>query len=90
MWFSSVVYRDRMWVLGGWSNGPSKNWGDVWHSRDGKEWTQLKSNVIWKERHEHSTYVFQDKICVAGGHAQPLSSEVWSLELPRDFGKGGE
>ena len=53
LWFSSVVYRDRMWVLGGWSNGPSKNWGDVWHSRDGKEWTQLKSNVIWKERHEN-------------------------------------
>ena len=88
LWFSSVVHRDRMWVLGGWSNGPAKNWGDVWHSRDGKEWTQLKSNVIWKERHEHSAYVFQDKIWVAGGHAQPLSSEVWSLELPKDFGKG--
>ncbi|MBC8115984.1 MAG: galactose oxidase, partial [Candidatus Saccharimonas sp.] len=87
LWFSSVVHRDRMWVLGGWSNGPSKNWGDVWHSRDGKEWTQLKSNVIWKERHEHSAYVFQDKIWVAGGHAQPLSSEVWSLELPKEFGK---
>ncbi len=87
LWFSSVVYRDQMWVLGGWSNGPSKNWGDVWHSRDGKDWQQLKSNVTWKERHEHSTYVFQDKIWVAGGHAQPLSNEVWSLELPKSFGK---
>ncbi|WP_373649102.1 galactose oxidase [Schlesneria sp. DSM 10557] len=85
LWFSSVVYRDRMWVLGGWSNNPSRNWGDVWHSRDGKNWKELKSNVIWKERHEHSTYVFQDKIWVAGGHAQPLSNEVWSLELPKDF-----
>ena len=45
LWFSSVVYRDRMWVLGGWSNNPSKNWGDVWYSRDGKEWTQLQSKV---------------------------------------------
>lgn len=25
----SVVYRDRIWVLGGWSNNPSKNRGDV-------------------------------------------------------------
>ena len=74
-----------MWVIGGWSNGPSKNWGDVWHSRDGQEWRQLKSNISWKERHEHSTYVFQNKIWVAGGHAQPLSSEVWSLELPETF-----
>ena len=37
LWFSAVVYRDRMWVLGGWSNKPSKNWGDVWYSRDGKD-----------------------------------------------------
>lgn len=85
LWFSSVVYRDRMWVLGGWSNKPSTNWGDVWYSQDGKHWKQLKSDVIWKERHEHSAFVFQDKIWIAGGHAQPLSSEVWSLEIPRDW-----
>jgi hypothetical protein len=84
LWFSAAVYRDRLWVLGGWSNHPSKNWGDVWYSLDGKEWTELRSNVVWKERHEHSTYVFQDKLWVAGGHAQPLSNEVWSLALPRD------
>ncbi len=82
LWFSSVVYRDRMWVLGGWSNNPSKNWGDVWYSKDGAEWEQLKSDVIWKERHEHSAFVLNDKIWIAGGHARPLSSEVWSLEVP--------
>ena len=87
LWFSAVVYRGHMWVLGGWSNDPSRNWGDVWHSRDGKDWKQLKSVVVWKERHEHSAYFFQDKIWIAGGHAQPLSSEVWSLELPREWGK---
>ena len=85
LWFSSVTYRDRMWVLGGWSNNPSKNWGDVWYSKEGREWRQLKSNVIWKERHEHSAYVFKDKLWVAGGHAQPLSNEVWSLELSPTF-----
>lgn len=85
IWFSAVTYRNRMWVLGGWSNNPSKNWGDVWHSKDGKHWEQLKSEVCWKERHEHSAYVFQDKIWVAGGHATPLSSEVWSLEIPKGW-----
>lgn len=82
LWFSSVVYRDRMWVLGGWSNGPSRNWGDVWYSKDGKTWHELKAESRWKERHEHSAFVFQDQIWIAGGHAQPLSSEVWRLELP--------
>jgi len=87
LWFSAVTHRDRMWVLGGWSNNPSRNWPDVWHSRDGKTWTQLKTDVTWKERHEHSAYVFQDKLWIAGGHAQPLSNEVWSLALPRDFAR---
>jgi hypothetical protein len=85
LWFSSVIYRDHIWVLGGWSNNPSRNWGDVWYSKDGSTWHELKTQTRWKERHEHSAFVFQDQIWVAGGHAQPLSSEVWSLKLPNDF-----
>lgn len=77
-----LVYKDRLWILGGWSNHPGKNWNDVWYSKDGRQWTQIKSDVIWKERHEHSTYVFQDKIWVTGGHAKPLNNEVWTLEMP--------
>ncbi|WP_339728362.1 GDSL-type esterase/lipase family protein [uncultured Gimesia sp.] len=85
LWFSTVVYRDRMWVIGGWSNNPAKNKNDAWYSQDGKNWTQLKSNVVWKARHEHSAFVFQDKIWLAGGHAQPLNSEVWTLDVPKDW-----
>jgi hypothetical protein len=85
IWFSTVVYRDHMWMLGGWSKVPDQNWGDVWYSRDGKDWKELKSDIIWKARHEHSTYVHADRIWVAAGHARPLSNEVWSLELPRDW-----
>ena len=82
IWSSAVVYKEQMWILGGWSNNPSRNWGDVWHSKDGKNWERLQSKVTWKERHEHSVFVFKDKLWIAGGHAKPLSSEVWSLHLP--------
>jgi hypothetical protein len=85
IWFSAAVYRQRLWVLGGWSKEPARNWGDVWYSRDGKQWTELRSHTVWKPRHEHSTYVFRDQLWVAGGHAQPLSSEVWSLNVPADW-----
>jgi len=85
LWFSSVVYRDHIWVIGGWSNNPSQNWGDVWFSKNGRDWQRLESAAIWKERHELSAVVFQDRIWVIGGHAQPLSSEVWSLELPEEW-----
>jgi hypothetical protein len=85
LWFSSVAHRDRIWVLGGWSNHPARNWNDVWYSRDGRDWRRLESRVVWKERHEHSALVFDDRIVVAGGHAQPLSAEVWALALPPDW-----
>ncbi|MFN6108272.1 MAG: Gfo/Idh/MocA family oxidoreductase, partial [Planctomycetaceae bacterium] len=84
LWFSTATYRDRIWVLGGWSNNPSKNWGDAWYSADGKTWHQLETTRSWKERHEHSAYVFQDRLWIAGGHATPLSAEVWSIDIPAD------
>jgi len=82
MWFSTVVYRDRMWVLGGWSK-ENGNFGDVWYSKDGRNWSELKSDVIWSRRHEPSAFVFKDRIWVAGGYAEQLNSEVWSLEIPK-------
>ena len=90
LWFSAVTYRDRMWVLGGWSGNPNRNWGDVWFSKDGKDWAQVKSPTSWKERHEHSAYVFKDRLWIAGGHAQPLSNEVWSLDVSEEWLKAAE
>lgn len=84
LWFSGIVYRGQMWVLGGWSK-EHDNSGDVWHSQDGKTWHRLETKTCWKARHEHSVFVFQDKLWVAGGHARPLSNEVWSLSLPKDW-----
>lgn len=85
LWFSAATYRDRLWVLGGWSNNPSRNWGDAWHSADGRTWRKLETKTMWKERHEHSAYVFRDRLWIAGGMSPPLGSEVWSLHLPSDW-----
>lgn len=84
IWFSTVVYRDHMWLLGGWSF-PYKNWNDVWYSKDGKNWKEFKTEIIWSERHEHSAFVFKDKMWVAGGMVPPLVNDVWSLKLPLDW-----
>lgn len=87
LWFSAVVYRDRIWVLGGWSK-EDDNYGDVWHSADGRAWERLETATCWKARHEHSALVHRDRLWILGGHARPLSSEVWSIHLPEDFGAG--
>jgi len=84
IWFSTVVYRNRMWVLGGWSDGPSTNWNDVWYSSDGKHWHELKTETIWSKRHEHSAFVFQDKLWIVGGNEWPLVNDVWYLDVPQD------
>jgi hypothetical protein len=88
MWFSTVVYRDRMWVIGGWDEPGNK--GDVWYSKDGVNWTEFKSDVSWSTRHEHATMVFKDKIWVTAGAAEPdylVSNEVWSLFVPKRWFK---
>lgn len=87
LWFPAAVYRDRIWILGGWSNNPSTNHNDVWHSANGRDWEQLSTPSIWKPRHEHSAFVHNDHLWIAGGHAQPLSNEVWKLKLPAAWGK---
>jgi hypothetical protein len=84
LWFSCIVYRGRLWVIGGWSREHG-NFGDVWYSRDGVNWTELRSDVIWQARHEHSAFVFHDKVWVAGGYAEALNSEVWTLEIPEGW-----
>lgn len=85
IWFSTAAYRGYLWVIGGWSNNPYQNWGDVWYSRDGKHWAKLEASVSWRPRHEHSTYVFDDRLWVVGGFAEPLTNDVWSLQLPADW-----
>lgn len=85
LWFTSTVYRDRLWVLGGWSNNPSKNWDDAWYTADGINWTRLESSPVWKERHAQATFVFQDKLWIAGGMTPPLVNDVWSLTLPKKW-----
>ncbi len=85
IWFSNLVYRDRMWVLGGWSNNPSRNWNDVWVSRDGREWTEVRAANVWSPRHEQSAYVHQDKLWVVAGNPWPVTNDVWQLEVPQDW-----
>ena len=82
IWSSAVVYKDRMWILGGWSNNPSKNWNDVWYSANGKEWKQLLTKSVWSPRHEQSAYVFDGKIRIAGGNSWPCTNDVWQIEVP--------
>lgn len=81
IWFSTVVYNDYMWVIGGWSK-ETLNRNGIWYSADGLNWKRLALSNTWRARHEQSTYVHDGKIILAGGHADPLTNEVWELNVP--------
>ena len=81
LWFAQAVYRDHIWILGGWTP-ETGNFNDIWFTEDGKQWTEVKCDKIWKRRHQPAVYVFHDKLWIAGGHAKPVSNEVWSWQPP--------
>jgi hypothetical protein len=70
---TSVVFDNKIWVLGGFTY-PSLYHNDVWYSSDGVNWTQATANAGWSARCGHTSVVFDNRIWVlgAGGH-----SDVW-------------
>jgi hypothetical protein len=75
---TSVVYKKRMWVLGG-------NWGSnttesAWCSKDGITWEKATQQEFLK-RHGHTTTVFDNKMWVINGHDGYTSkNDIWVLE----------
>jgi N-acetylneuraminic acid mutarotase len=73
---TALVFRDRLWVLGGWGAGPLQ---DVWTSPDGVEW-QAVGDAPWPARKAHAGVVFKDRIWILGGGTggDEQASDVWS------------
>lgn len=70
----AVVFKDEMWLLGGWAHGPLMS--DVWKSKNGMDW-QYVTYAPWAGRHQFGAVVFKEKIWVVGGD---LLSDVWSSD----------
>jgi hypothetical protein len=89
----SLVFKDRMWLIGGWnpSEGfPRLTGNDVWSSTDGVDWRMDKpqtfrdasfdGNADWEGRHTAGYAVHGGKMWIVGG--DPLQGryqpDVWS------------
>ncbi len=80
-WFIAKVYRDKLWIIGGFDNRNSANFNDVWYTEDGKNWREFKSETKFSPRHEPTCYVFKDSLWVVAGNSWPLQNDVWRLTL---------
>lgn len=70
----SVVYSNRMWVIGGQDNRK-----DVWSSSDGVNWTQATAEAAFGVRYSHGCVVFSNKMWVISGVSTDgiSKNDVW-------------
>ena len=79
----SVVFRGRIWILGG-GGDVMKKYNDVWSSVDGINWVEESARpgviVGWLGRNGHSSVVFRNKIWILGGFTDMMGylDDVWS------------
>jgi leucine-zipper-like transcriptional regulator 1 len=73
---TSVVYDNKMWVIGGLGSGGYKN--DVYYSTDGAAWTAATTSAAFTGRYGHSSVVYGNKMWVICGlDPGMLKNDVW-------------
>jgi hypothetical protein len=78
----SVVFQDRMWILGGGTydtpRTPTRRfYNDVWSSADGVRWERHVEAAPWEPRQYHEVAVFDDRMWVLEGYAKVNRNDVW-------------
>ncbi|MGJ8660366.1 MAG: Kelch repeat-containing protein, partial [Cellulophaga fucicola] len=76
---STVVFNNKMWIIGGRDKVSSNYLNDVWYSTDGVTWTEATDSANFDGRHSHTSFVFDNKIWVIGGRDTNLDrlNDVW-------------
>lgn len=81
---TSVVFNDKIWVIGGQRFNAeifdAEILNDIWSSSDGINWKKEVDNAPFSKRYEHTSVVFKNKIWVIGGRGENHyeNDEVWS------------
>ena len=80
----SVVFQNRMWILGGGTYDtpatPDRNfYSDAWCSADGATWQQRLESAPWAPRQYHEVAVFDGVMWVMEGYARDSGNrrDVW-------------
>jgi len=73
---TSVVYDNKIWVIGGHAeiNDNYICYNDVWYSTDGVEWTQATASAAFGKRYSHTSLIYDNKMWVIGG---AYYNDVW-------------
>ncbi len=76
--FGCVVFKNKIWVIGGVVPGSGPSFNDVWSSPDGNTWTQVTANAPWAARWGLAAVVGNGGIYIFGGVTAPgFANDVW-------------
>lgn len=76
---ASVVFNNKMWVIGGWDGKDGMLRKDVWSSADGITWNEKLHAAPFAARRKVTSLVFANKMWVIGGYNNlTLFKDVWS------------
>lgn len=87
---TTTVFKDTLWVIGGWING-KYNTNDVWNSTNGIDWKPVALQAIFPPRFGHTTTVFDNKLWAIGGRDNSKRfgdceyNDVWYSEDGRQW-----
>ena len=76
---TSVVFDNRMWIIGGSVNGNPRN--DVLWSSNGEVWTTVTSRNTFPPRKDHASVVFNGRMWIFGGRNDSKAyalNDIWS------------
>jgi len=83
---ASVVFNNKMWVLGGFDSGGWQD--DVWSSTDGVNWTEETNAAAWPDRAGNTLLVYDNTVWILGGNtAGGDVNDVWYTKETIGFTK---
>ena len=83
---TSVVFNDRLWVIGSLDYSLYAQ-NDVWSSSDGVNWTEATHMAAFPPRLSHASVVFANKLWIIGGRDETdngFKNDVWFSALPEN------
>ena len=76
---SSLVYDNKMWIMGGYNALGSSYYNDVWYSTNGVNWTEATSAASWAVREGATALVYNNEMWIMSGWSSSSGyyNDVW-------------
>lgn len=85
IFYKSVVFNGKIWLLGGFDGKRHTN--EVWSSTDAVRWSRVTPHAAWSPRNPGGVVVFRNRLYLIGGGEidKPAFTDVWSSENGKDW-----